>query len=86
MGVPVITLLGSHYVSRMAAAVLHGAQLPEWVASSQTHYLELACRAADQLSAIRRGRTGLRAHLQASPLGDAADLAQHLWQCFESLA
>jgi len=86
MGVPVITLLGSHYVSRMAAAVLHGAQLPEWVASSQDHYLELACRAADQLNAIRRGRTALRAHLQASPLGDATDLAQHLWQCFESLA
>jgi len=86
MGVPVITLLGSHYVSRMAAAVLHGAHLPEWVASSQEHYLELACRAADRLSAIRRGRQALRAHLQASPLGDATDLAQHLWHCFESLA
>jgi len=85
MGVPVITLLGSHYVSRMAAAVLHGAHLPEWVASSQHHYLELACRAADQLSSIRRGRQALRAHLQASPLGDAADLAHQLWQCFEQL-
>ncbi|MBM5798119.1 MAG: hypothetical protein FJ060_08175 [Cyanobacteria bacterium K_Offshore_0m_m2_072] len=86
MGVPVITLLGSHYVSRMAAAVLHGAHLPEWVASSKEHYLKLACQAADQLSAIRRGRSALRAHLQASPLGDATDLAEHLWQCFENLA
>jgi len=85
MGVPVITLLGSHYVSRMAAAVLHGAHLPEWVASSQEHYLELACQAADQLSSIRRGRQALRAHLQTSPLGDAADLAHQLWQCFEQL-
>ena len=85
MGVPVITLLGSKYVSRMAAAVLHGGQLTEWIAISQEEYLQLACRAADQLNAIRRGRTALRAHLQASPLGDAADLAQHLWMCFEAL-
>ena len=85
MGVPVITLCGSHYVSRMATAVLRGANLPEWVAANETEYLQLGLRAADQLAAIRSGRQQLRAHLQASPLGDAADLADHLWRCFEQL-
>ena len=85
MGVPVITLCGSHYVSRMATAVLQGANLPEWIAHTPEDYLAIACKAADRLDAIRRGRTDLRVHLQNSPLGNAGDLAEQLWQCFKSL-
>ena len=33
MGVPVITLAGHHYVSRMSTAVLAGANLNEWITS-----------------------------------------------------
>ena len=85
MGVPVITLCGSHYVSRMATAVLQGANLGEWVAYSEDQYLQLGIQAAKRLDAIRAGRRQLRAQLQASPLGDASDLARQLWQCFEQL-
>ena len=85
MGVPVITLCGSHYVSRMSTAVLQGAQLQEWIAESTEHYLQLAQKAADQLSTIRANRRQLRAHVQASPLGNAEDLAQQLWDCLEQL-
>ena len=38
MGVPVITLKGSHYVSRMSTAVLAGAHLDEWIAESEDDY------------------------------------------------
>lgn len=86
MGVPVITLCGSHYVSRMATAVLEGAQLPEWIAYTPEQYLELAVKAAERLTRIRQGRKNLRAHLQASPLGDAKDWANQLWQCLEHLS
>ena len=83
MGVPVITLRGSHYVSRMATAVLQGANLPEWVARSEDDYLQIGQQAASRLTEIRNGRQQLRSHLQASPLGDASDLAVQLWQCLE---
>ena len=86
MGVPVITLCGSHYVGRMASAVLAAAQLNEWIAHSPEHYLQLAQQAAERLPAIRAGRCDLRRQLQASPLGDAADLAQQLWHCLAQLA
>jgi predicted O-linked N-acetylglucosamine transferase (SPINDLY family) len=86
MGVPVISLCGTHYVSRMSTAVLQGAQLSEWIARDAEHYLQLAQQASEQLTAIRANRRALRAHLQASPLGDAQDLAQQLWQCLEQLA
>ena len=86
MGVPVITLCGTHYVSRMATAVLQGANLGEWVAHTEEEYLHLGIQAAKRLQVIRAGREQLRVHLQASPLGDAADLARQLWRCFEQLA
>ena len=85
MGVPVITLCGSPYVSRMATAVLQGANLGEWVAHSEDQYLQLGIQAAQRVDAIRAGRQQLRGHLQASPLGDAADLGRQLWRCFEQL-
>ena len=36
MGVPTITLAGTHYVSRMSTAVLAGANMPEWIAQRST--------------------------------------------------
>ena len=50
MGVPVITLKGSHYVSRMSTAVLAGAQLDDWIANSADDYLSKAKESAQQLS------------------------------------
>ena len=86
MGVPVITLCGHHYVSRMASAVLEGAQLGEWIAHTLEQYLDLGVKAAENLSSIRENRQLLRSHLQASPLGDAEDWANQLWQCLEELS
>ena len=81
MGVPVITLRGSHYVSRMATAVLAGAGCHQWIAETEEAYLQLAIQAADQLTALRADRAQWRTQLQASPLGDAAGLNQALWGC-----
>lgn len=85
MGVPVITLCGDHYAGRMSTAVLQGAGLSEWIAHSEADYLALAQQAAQRLSAIRSGRNQLRTHLQSSPLGDAGDLGDQLWNCLEQL-
>jgi protein O-GlcNAc transferase len=86
MGVPVITLCGTHYVSRMSTTVLRGANLGEWVAESEEQYFELALKAEAELAAIRSNRSALREHVRRSPLGDVDDLADQLWQCFEDLA
>jgi len=85
MGVPVITLAGATYVSRMSTAVLHGALLPEWVCGSPEAYLSLACAQADQLQALRSSRDHWRRQLQSSPLGDAADLMYHLEHAFSAM-
>jgi predicted O-linked N-acetylglucosamine transferase (SPINDLY family) len=85
MGVPVITLTGRSYVSRMSTAVLHGAGLPEWCAASPQAYLDLAISQAGELSRLRQSRDHWRRQVQTNPLGDAADLMQHLEGAFTSL-
>lgn len=85
MGVPVITLAGSNYVSRMSTAVLQGAGLDEWISASQQQYIELACAQAEQLQGLRSRRDHWRRQLQSSPLGNAADLMYHLEQAFSAM-
>jgi protein O-GlcNAc transferase len=85
MGVPVITLTGRSYVSRMSTAVLHGAGLPEWCVATEHEYVALAVAQAARLAQLRAQRHSWRQRLQASSLGDAADLMQHLEQAFSEL-
>lgn len=85
MGVPVITLTGSSYVSRMSTAVLHGAALPNLCAESEQQYLELALEQAANLSWLRQNRSHWRDQLKSNPLGDAADLMHHLEASFSNL-
>ena len=85
MGVPVITLTGRSYVSRMSTAVLHGAGLPEWCVASPQAYLDLAIAQAGELSRLRQSRHQWRRQVQTNPLGDAAELMQHLEGAFTAL-
>ena len=85
MGVPVITLTGATYVSRMSTAVLHGAGLSRFCADTEARYVELAHEQASNLQWLRQNRFYWRRMLQSNPLGDAADLMAHLEKCFSSL-
>ena len=85
MGVPTITLAGSHYVSRMSTAVLAGANMPEWIAEDQDGYINLACEQAARVSELRANRAHWRRQLQSSKLGDAADLMLHLEDAFSKM-
>ena len=86
MGVPVITLRGSHYVSRMSTAVLAGAQLNDWIAESADAYLAKAKEAAQHLSTLRQDRGKWRQQLQNSPLGDPVGLMNALEEAFSVMA
>jgi predicted O-linked N-acetylglucosamine transferase (SPINDLY family) len=82
MGVPVITLAGTGYVSRMSTAVLHGAGLADWCADSEADYLQLAIVQAANVQHLRQSRPSWRSRLQQSPLGDAVDLMRQLELAF----
>ncbi|MEO5353376.1 MAG: TIGR03032 family protein [Magnetococcus sp. XQGC-1] len=86
MGVPVVTLAGGNFVSRMGASFLHALGAAEWVAEDAEGYLRVAVALARDLPALRGGRAGLRARMSASPLCDIKgyvqdfeNLLQRMW-------
>lgn len=85
MGVPTITLSGTHYVSRMSTAVLSGANMNEWIAQDQTDYINLALEQAARVTELRQNREHWRRQVQDSPLGDASDLMYHLEKAFSQM-
>lgn len=81
MGVPVISLAGGNFVSRMGASFLTALSQPDWIATDHDHYRAIASQLAGQLPAIRQGRAALRQQMASSGLSDLDHYASH----FQSL-
>ena len=81
MGVPVITLPGSVFVSRAGLSLLNNAGFPEWVAGSEDRFIEIVKALATDLPGLARIRSSLRERLSASALldqrGFVAELESH---------
>jgi predicted O-linked N-acetylglucosamine transferase (SPINDLY family) len=85
MGVPVVSLAGQSFVSRMGLTLLSAVGHPEWVATTETDYIGHALAlAADpaQRAALRRG---LRAQMQASPLMDEVGFTRELETAYRAM-
>lgn len=77
MGVPVLTLAGSSYVSRQGAAVLTHAGLSEFVADDPSRLIELAKMWASNREILAEIRAGLRVQVARS-VGDGRRYVRHL--------
>ena len=82
MGVPVLTLEGGHFVSRMGASFMTAAGLPEWIAKDDAAYVAKAVAFGQDRKALLDLKRGLRARLLARSGWDidryAADFAAAL--------
>jgi predicted O-linked N-acetylglucosamine transferase (SPINDLY family) len=70
MGVPVVSLLGSNFVSRMGASFLHSLGREDWVADDEEGYLAICQSLADQVVTLRQSRQSFRDQMARSPLCD----------------
>ncbi len=70
MGVPVLTLAGGNFVSRMGASFLTTLGRSEWIAADQQQLIAIAARLVADLPALRLGRAALREQMAASGLSD----------------
>ena len=77
-GVPMVTLIGESYVSRMAASQLHAVGLPELVTTRADDYFELARDLALDPARLRALRAKLGANLSTSPLFDTQGFTRDL--------
>jgi len=71
MGVPVLTMEGGQFVSRMGASFMTAAGLPDWVAKDDTAYVAKAVELGQDRPALLNLKSGLRARLLTRPGWDA---------------
>jgi predicted O-linked N-acetylglucosamine transferase (SPINDLY family) len=81
-GVPVLTVLGSHWVSRMSASALHAVGLPELVAADRDQYEQTAMELAGDPKRLQRLRMRLGRQRSTAPLFDTAGFTRHVEQAY----
>jgi protein O-GlcNAc transferase len=87
MGVPLITLAGDHFLSRMGVTILTNAGLPELIAGSLDEYVQKATALANDPARMTAMRQGLREKVMASSVmnqelfaRDMEDAYRGMWQ------
>ena len=78
MGLPVVTLLGDAFASRVAASLLTAAGLPETITAGFADYEELAVRLAGAPARLDAHRSRLEQARATAPLFDTPRFARHL--------
>lgn len=77
MGVPVLTLAGTSFLSRQGVGLLMNAGLPDWISVDVDDYVARATAYADDLPRLAALRSGLRQQVLNSPLFDSTRFAGH---------
>ncbi len=84
-GLPVLGLLGCHWVSRMTASHLIAAGLPELVTHDLAEYEKTALRLATSSEALADLRGKLRNNRSTYPLFDARMFVRHLERAYRTV-
>ncbi|MDN7589682.1 tetratricopeptide repeat protein [Burkholderia seminalis] len=85
MGVPVLGMRGTRFVTHICESLLHAAGMNDWIAGDEDDYVAKAVAAAADGARLAALRADLRARLLASPLCDAARFAHHLEDAFHGM-
>lgn len=85
MAVPVIAKLGHNQVARAAGAIVTAAGLPDWVASSEDEYFDIAVAKAADIAALAELRRGLPARLAASEAGNPERYARAVHAAYRDI-
>jgi predicted O-linked N-acetylglucosamine transferase (SPINDLY family) len=78
MGCPVIHALGDRATSRFTASMLDAIGHPEWIARSETEYVDKVVTLARDVGQRKALRLVQRERMAASPLCDAENLARRM--------
>jgi len=85
MGVPVVSLAGEHFFSRMGASVLNTVGLPELVATTPEEYVHIAAALAGDPDRMSTLRSGMRERLGTSPLCDETGFTRDLERIYRQM-
>lgn len=85
MGVPMVTLEGQHFISRIGVTILTNAGMPELIAKTAEDYVSLAVRLATDREWLRRLRSGMRERVEKSPLMDQQRFARNMEDAYRGM-
>lgn len=85
MGVPVVTLLGTHHVARVGASLLVQCGLTELVADGEENYVHRAVALAQDPERLAALRAGMTDRLRASSLTDYAGFARKMETAYRAM-
>ncbi|VAW47388.1 TPR domain protein, putative component of TonB system, partial [hydrothermal vent metagenome] len=85
MGVPVLTLSGEHFCSRMSNGILHAAYMPEWISYSEGQYIQKAIDFASNPEQLQKSRETQRQKIKQSPLCQAQQFTQQLEKTYRDM-
>jgi predicted O-linked N-acetylglucosamine transferase (SPINDLY family) len=86
MGVPIVTLAGRTYISRMAGSLLGAVGLPDLVTTTLADYERLAVTLGRTPARVASLKRYLAEHARASPLFDVPQIVRDIEREFERLA
>jgi predicted O-linked N-acetylglucosamine transferase (SPINDLY family) len=86
MGVPVISLAGRHFYSRMGASLLSRLGSSDLVADGEEHYISIAAGLANDIPRLAALRKALRDRVRGSSLGDAEGFTRALEAAYLRIA
>ncbi len=85
MGVPLITLAGQSFVSRMGVTILTNAGLPELIAYTTEKYIELVVDLAQDRARLKKIRHNLRDRFSSSPAMDQKSFTQDMEEAYRGM-
>lgn len=85
MGLPVLTLQGESFASRVAASLLHAVGLPELITTTQAEYEALAIVLASNPGQLTKIKSRLVDNLPTSPLYDSKLFCRHIESAFTQM-
>ena len=85
MGLPVVSLHGKRFISRMGASICRHAGLGNLCAATPKDYIETCASLAQNLDHLKELRLSLRDQVTDSPLCDGAAYAQNIEMAFQAM-
>ncbi|NVZ10286.1 tetratricopeptide repeat protein [Allochromatium humboldtianum] len=85
MGLPFITLADRPSVGRIGSTILTALGHPEWIATSETDYVERALALAADLDRLAALRAGLRTAMEHSPIRDEGGFVRSLERAYRRM-
>ncbi|WP_421360196.1 glycosyl transferase [Agrobacterium rosae] len=85
-GLPVLTIKGTNFASRVSESLLHAIGTPELIAENEAAYVDQAVAHALDPSQLKEIRARIDANRFTSPLFDAERYCRHLESAYETMS